>query len=128
MKKVVINSCYGEFGLSYVALMRLREMGNEHALKEVAPGESYSKNEKCGANVVKLDFRSKNLNDFTNTDFLRDIPRDDPQFIQVVEELGSKANGQYAELKIVEIPDDVEWEIEEYDGNEHIAESHRTWS
>jgi len=41
MKKVVINSCYGGFGLSYVALMRLREMGNEHALKEVAPGESY---------------------------------------------------------------------------------------
>ena len=27
----------------------------------------------------------------------------------------------------VEIPDDVEWQIEEYDGTEHISEKHRTW-
>jgi hypothetical protein len=27
----------------------------------------------------------------------------------------------------VDIPDDVKWQIEEYDGNEWIAESHRTW-
>jgi hypothetical protein len=30
-------------------------------------------------------------------------------------------------LEIVEIPDDVEYTIEEYDGLEHIAEKHRTW-
>jgi len=30
-------------------------------------------------------------------------------------------------LAIVEIPDDVEYTIEEYDGNEHVAEAHRTW-
>jgi hypothetical protein len=28
----------------------------------------------------------------------------------------------------VDIPDDVNWYIEEYDGNEHVAERHRTWS
>ena len=33
-----------------------------------------------------------------------------------------------AKLKIVEIPDDVEWIIEEYDGKEWIAEDHRRWS
>ena len=27
----------------------------------------------------------------------------------------------------VEIPDDVEWQIEEYDGSEWIAEKHRIW-
>jgi hypothetical protein len=42
--------------------------------------------------------------------------------------LGAEANGRYAQLKIVTIPDGIEWEIEEYDGNEHIAEQHRTWS
>jgi len=31
-------------------------------------------------------------------------------------------------LKIVDIPDGVEWEIEEYDGMEWVAEKHRTWS
>ena len=57
------------------------------------------------------------------------IPRDDPYLVQVVEDLGKEANGgRYAELKIVEIPDDVKWIIVEDDGAEHIAEVHRTWS
>jgi hypothetical protein len=37
-------------------------------------------------------------------------------------------NGDFAELKVVEIPDDVQWQIEEYDGKEWIAEKHRTWN
>jgi hypothetical protein len=45
-----------------------------------------------------------------------------------VEELGEAANGSYARLKVVEIPDDVEWTIKEYDGDEWIAEKHRTWN
>jgi hypothetical protein len=58
----------------------------------------------------------------------RDIARDDPYLVAVVEELGDRANGRHAELKIVEIPAEVDWEITEYDGNEAIAEKHRTWS
>lgn len=57
-----------------------------------------------------------------------DIERDDPYLVQVVREMGSSANGKYAKLKIVEIPGDIEWEIAEYDGNEWVAEKHRTWS
>lgn len=57
----------------------------------------------------------------------RDIPRDDPLLVRVVEELGEKANGAHAELRIVEIPADVKWYIHEYDGSEHVAEDHRTW-
>jgi cytosine/adenosine deaminase-related metal-dependent hydrolase len=53
--------------------------------------------------------------------------RDDPHLIEAVEKLGKKANGRFADLHVVEIPDDVEWDIEEYDGNEWIAEKHRTW-
>jgi len=55
------------------------------------------------------------------------IPRDDPQLIQVVEEMGEAAGGKCAELRVVEIPDNVLWLIEEYDGLEHVAEKHRTW-
>lgn len=58
----------------------------------------------------------------------RSMDRDDPALLAVVAELGEDASGKHAKLQVVEIPDDVEWEIEEYDGIEHIAEAHRTWS
>jgi hypothetical protein len=58
-----------------------------------------------------------------------DVPRDDPYLVKVVEELGSKAaSGDHAKLKIVDIPADADWIIIEFDGLEHIAEKHRTWS
>ena len=57
-----------------------------------------------------------------------DIARDDPWLVSVVEDMGDKANGLCAKLKIVEIPNDVDWIVCEYDGNEWIAEKHRTWS
>ena len=57
-----------------------------------------------------------------------ELERSDPVLIQVIEELGVIfAEGKYAELKIVEIPDGIEWYVSEYDGMEHIAEKHRTW-
>ena len=36
--------------------------------------------------------------------------------------------GCCSRLKVVEIPDGIEWQIEEYDGKEWVAETHRTWS
>ena len=56
-----------------------------------------------------------------------DVERDDPYLIHVVEELGEKSWGVCSKLEIIEIPDDVEWTIEEYDGREWVAEVHRTW-
>ena len=56
------------------------------------------------------------------------IARDDVYLVQVVEEMGEKSWGHYAELKIVEVPDEVDWVIEQYDGREWVAEVHRTWS
>jgi len=55
------------------------------------------------------------------------IERNDPSLVEVVNELGPKANGPLARLVIVEVPDDVAWDIEEYDGIEWVAEKHRTW-
>jgi hypothetical protein len=56
-----------------------------------------------------------------------EIPRDDPVLVGVVEELGEAASGNFANLNVVEIPADVNWYIEEYDGLEWVAERHRTW-
>ena len=90
---VVINTCYGGFGLS------------ERAVRDY-----------------------KNMAGITDPKWYdRDIPRDDPYLIKIVRDLGMTANGAHANLKIVEIPPDVEWQIEEYDGNEWVAEKHRIW-
>ena len=72
--------------------------------------------------------RIRDLKGTTKDIDIWDIERSDPALIQVIEELGKAANGSYADLRVVEIPDDVEWHIEEYDGLEHVAENHRTWS
>ena len=59
--------------------------------------------------------------------------RDDREFrislhlVRVVEELGDAANGTCARLQVVDVPDDVEWQIDEYDGVEWVAEKHRRW-
>jgi hypothetical protein len=57
-----------------------------------------------------------------------DVPRDDNYLVNIVRELGEEADGRLARLKIVEIPADVDWIIQEYDGIEWVAERHRTWS
>ncbi len=56
-----------------------------------------------------------------------DIKRDDPNLVKTVEKLGKDSFGEYAELTIVDIPNGVNWEIEEYDGIEWVSEAHRTW-
>ena len=53
--------------------------------------------------------------------------RDNKHLVRVVEELGAAAAGKYSELKVVEIPDDVKWTLQEDKGDEWVAEVHRTW-
>lgn len=57
-----------------------------------------------------------------------EINRNDPVLIELVEKMGKDAAGNHADLKVVDIPDDVDWVIDEYDGMEWVAEKHRTWS
>jgi hypothetical protein len=61
-------------------------------------------------------------------DGILEYPRDDPDLIRAVEKIGLReSSGQCASLKIVEIPADVNWAIDNHDGNEWITEPHRTW-
>jgi len=71
--------------------------------------------------------RYRELAGVSHSEFRWELRRDDPHLVATVLELGTAANGKYANLKVVTIPDDVEWTIDEYDGSEWIAEVHRTW-
>ena len=54
-----------------------------------------------------------------NSPYANDFDRDDPKLIEVVEKLGEEANGDYAELAVVEIPSEAtDYEFNEYDGFE----------
>jgi hypothetical protein len=56
-----------------------------------------------------------------------DSDRDNPILVKVVETLGEEANTEYSSLKVVEIPDGVDYYIDDYDGMETIEECHRSW-
>lgn len=115
MAKIVINSDYGGFGLSEDAL---REYGRRAELDLVEEGP-----DRHGFTHFYRGSISEG-NYFSD----RDILRDDPILVAVVEEMGEKSWSRYSNLKVVEIPDGVNWYIEEYDGREWVAERHRTWS
>lgn len=95
--KIVKNVCYGGFGLSDLALSRLSEITGK------------SKPE-C---IEDYEYEDSN--------------RSAPELVQVVEELGKKANDCFSDLVVVEIPDGVDWVIDDYDGIETIHEVHRSW-
>jgi hypothetical protein len=136
--KVVINRCYGGYGLSDFAVKRYIELrGLELFAEEKGGRTSYYRIEvdeyKRELEEEERLFREKSP-EYKGHPSNRHcwsfykIKRDDPVLIRVIEELGGLANGEHAELKVVEIPDDVEYRIVEYDGCERIDEVHRSWS
>jgi hypothetical protein len=144
VRKIVINDCYGGFGLSHEAVMRYLELAGEDVWPEepekfanligptywlVAPDTPRVPAQPDDWHSMTLQERAAHNAAYACQVFTpREIARDDPYLVQVVEELGSKAvSGSHASLKVITIPADVEWQIEEYDGAEWIAEKHRTW-
>lgn len=141
--KVVINRCYGGFGLSEEAYIRYGEIKGmkvwiEHDPKykslglftawTIPPEQRPESKEGNAFYEMSLEDRiAYNEAHSNHTLYCRDIERNDPALVQTVEELGDRANGKHAELAITEIPDGVDFEVEEYDGKEWVAEKHRTW-
>ena len=134
MQKIVINRCYGGFGLSHKAIMRYAELKGldlhsyecnygTKTIKEVKKITKRQDGHLCYTTQPVSTYEELNEFDF----YPEGYERNDPILIQIVEELGHEANDRSARLEIIEIPDDVKWEIKEYDGIEWVAEAHRTW-
>jgi len=119
--KVAINRCFGGFGISNEAFEKLLHL----------KGIAFERVEKDDSSLFSVSYyKAGHVGDddyyLSDYDFYND--RSDLDLIAVVEEMGDAANGFAADIGIVEIPDDVKWHIHEYDGIEHVAEDHRTWS
>jgi hypothetical protein len=117
--KVAINRCFGGFGISDEAFEKLLDR------KGIAFDKVEKESSFLGATYYQAGHAGDDDYYISNYDHYEN--RADPDLIAVIEEMGDKANSWAAEIAIVEIPDDVEWHIDEYDGREHVAEKHRTW-
>jgi hypothetical protein len=155
--QIVVNKCFCVFSLSALAVKRLAELNNKpfYLFKTAFKnGNSYNvpvEIDEADNNLFFSAYTVPNPDEYmaiSNKDWhkmtdaekkehnrkwdeisltARPEDRTDKLLIQVIEELGDKANGSCAELKIIEIPDDVNWQIDDYDGLESVHEVHRSW-
>jgi hypothetical protein len=115
-RDLVINTCHGGFGLSQGAQIAWLE--RSQIPYTTRPRDDRHSTERYGPLIM---VNNKHWYD-------KDIPRDDTALVALVRELGQAANGEHARLKVVRIPADVAWQIDDYDGKEWISEQHRTWN
>jgi hypothetical protein len=113
--KIVINSSFGAFQLSDKAHELYAELKGYKLIKDgSAEFRTFYKNEESDENIIdEYEFN-----------------RNDADLVKVVETLGEKAgHGKYCKPKVVEIPDGIEWYIDDRNqgGGEFVAEKHRTW-
>lgn len=115
VQRIVINASYGGFSLSREATLVYLDLAG--IAYNLLPQKDRDSQNRLGDRIVVngADFESRN------------IPRDDPALVATVRRLGRKAWGEYATLKVIEVPAGVAWTIQDYDGQEWIAEVHRTW-
>ena len=140
MQYIVTNRCHGGFGLSKEAVelyCRIRKMDvypeqagfpNSYIYWLVPKDKRIAQPDTKEWNKMSLKDRVAWNKSYEETVLQeRNIPRDDKVLVQVVRELGEKANGQFAQLEITEIPNKIKWVIDEYDGYESVEEEHRSW-
>lgn len=131
--KVVVNKCYGGFCLSHKAVMRYAELkGIKLFVEEDHIFPHYylvepSKYKECSKKWFEEDGNNKRINEKNWYFSANRLERTDKILIQVIEELGKEASTNLSSLVIVEIPDGIEYEIDDYDGIESIHEVHRSW-
>lgn len=138
--KIILNKCYGGFGLSTYATIL------------------YAKKKGIDVYPYKLDYRDKTYNTYIRaavdnlSDYIfikdygdkvnkkninwedlyylqKDIIREDMDLINIVEVLGEAANGRFAKLIVVDIPDELKdnYIIDDYDGVETLHQKVQYW-
>lgn len=116
VREVVINTKKGvSFNLSTKAQIEYCERLGIHYV--VKPRTDRHSNDRFGS-LVEVD---------GDHQWWRDLERDDATLIDVVKDLKNEAEGYDCNLRVIKMPADVDWVIEQYNGEEWIAEKHRIW-
>jgi hypothetical protein len=127
--KVVYNACFGGFSLSHAGIMRYAELKGLKLYPFVDVRDKdgrlrFGKQKPATADDLKEAriVHYCTTPEYSNESYWtgRDMERADPALVQVVEELGEKANGSCAKLAIEDVPAGALYRIDEYDGNESV--------
>ena len=110
--KIVLNKCYGGYGINTQAKLEL--------LKRAGYKTKIATNEWGDEDIlVKVDGEWKDVYDVEEAQSLFD--RTSPLLIKLIEEWGSdKVSARYANLVVEEVDKGREFIIDEYDGTEAI--------
>ena len=143
--KIVINKCYGGFSISVEAAKMMAKLGDKQAELEL---NEWNKKQAwldyfkakgvwpkdCPQNEIRyLEISAKydspaTFHGYGYVDgFDGGYSRTSETLVKAVEKLGKKASGQHASLEVIEIPDGIDYYIDEYDGIESVHENHRSW-
>lgn len=138
MKKVILNKCYGGFQVSdkayqlyakkkglelfkYDMEFRDKRFFYKKSTKQDNLFSTYfTKDFGEGGEISNEDYKRYHL-------YLKTENREDPILIEVVEELGKEASDSCGNLIVVEIPKDLEYVIDDYDGIEILHEKVQEW-
>lgn len=131
--KIVINSCYGGFSLSPKGERRYLELKGLQSYFYKQSKYNYSDNTWEFTRIDNIDDvpdiffycttydQGKTISDYPKDIFhCRDLERNDPILVKVVEELGTASFGKCARLEVVDIEKGRWFKIDEYDGYESI--------
>lgn len=139
MKKVILNKCFGGFDVSPKAYQLYAiYKGYSHLYKYLPNNETYKLVDLFDEHfvcfyVTKYFGKEISKNDILKEDwekhilYLNDNNREDDILIKVVEELGDEASGRFGQLVVVQIPDDLDYVIDNYDGIETLHARVETW-
>lgn len=153
MQKVIINKCFGGYGFDPFTVQKYAEakgvrlywykrdcnvyIGNLKEYMVKIPFEMIMKDDGVRLWYVALtkdmgdsyirDWNDENVcsNEFEIPN--NDTSRTDPVLIGIIEKYGDQNTHSCHAPTVVEVPDGVEWIIEEYDGFETLHEKHRVF-
>lgn len=129
--KIVLNKCFGGFGVSEEAYMLYAKKKGLtlYSYRQDFKHKGFIYNKSNESNGMFNSYFTKDMGDNVEINeedykkynlYLDYEYRKDPVLIEVVEELGKKANGMCADLEVVEIPDNSFYKIDEYYGYETV--------
>jgi hypothetical protein len=118
--KVILNKCFGGFGVSEMGIRHCREKGAAWAQwpNSYLKGEFFSEDDGSPSAMT--------CDSAWVAEGREAGARECPHLIALIES-GAYKDDHCSRLKVVEIPDGVTYEIDDYDGQESIGQPRTVW-